>query len=280
MGVGSTIGWILAAFATLYFCWTLFASYVMYAQEKKAYKNVSIFRVFMFSLMWIYGSFVCIILTIPTMIKERSTTNLTVRNKALFRGQQLGHCMFDSLFGNAEVLGKENVPVDDDTPVVYVTNHQSMIDIALLYFVDRRFAWVSKSAAFSLPGVGSLMKVSQFIRLKRGNRASVEKMFDGCKHSMATNCSVAIFPQGTRKRLEWLPFKDGAFHLAANNGYTIVPVSIFLPEDIWSNPKKTCRLTIHKPLPVLKDKDELKRLAYEAVVSAVPYADKVQGKKD
>jgi len=270
---------ILLGIFVLFSLWALVFVYAMYQQEKKAYRKVHILRSTEFSYKWIYGSLWGILFTIPTIIKHRSLSKVEVRNKALQCGQKLGQWMMRSIFSDPEIIGKENVPKDDDTAVIYIVNHQSMIDIAMLYFVDRRFAWVSKSAAFMIPGIGCFMRLSQFISLKRGDRSSVVKMFDGCIKSMESNCSVAIFPQGTRERHEILPFKDGAFQLAIDHKFTLIPVTIYLPEDIWFNNKKKCSLTIHKPLPPTEDLAELKQKAFAVITSALPYAKK-DGKQD
>jgi len=265
------IMWVVGVFLGLYHLWIWFAVHMMYLQEKKAYKNVSYYRAAVFSLKWIYGSFVCCILVLPVMIREMSFSNTKVRNAALYRGQQLGLWMFKSIFGQPQVAGKENLPKDQDTAVIFAVNHQSMIDIALLYFVEHRFAWVSKSAAFSLPGIGSLMSLSQFIRIIRGDKKSAVNMFQGCVKTMASNASVAIFPQGTRDRRSVRPFKHGAFSLAADHGYTIVPCTLYLPEDIWSRPNgAACRLTIHPPIPPSADKEALRRKCAEVVLGALP----------
>jgi len=271
MALLSVILWILLVFLVLYHFWIWLAVHMMYKQEKKAYQTVSYMKAAEFSLKWIYGSFVCCILVLPVMIRERSFSNTKVRNAALFRGQQLGLYLFRSCFGIPQVIGKENLPEDQDTAVIFAVNHQSMIDIALLYSLEYRFTWVSKSEAFILPGIGSLMKVSQFIKLIRGDRSSAASMFQGCIKTLGSNSSVAIFPQGTRDRLSVRPFKHGAFSLAADHGYTVIPCTVFLPRDIWVRPNgAACTLTIHPPLGPSADKEALRRKCADAVLGALP----------
>ncbi|CAM9253825.1 unnamed protein product, partial [Heterosigma akashiwo] len=69
-------------------------------------------------------------------------------------------------------------------------------------------------------------------------------MFAGCRHSLARErVSVMVFPQGTRARHAILPFKDGAFSLAAELGLCVVPITIDVPEDIWACRHRRCTLT-------------------------------------
>ena len=79
-----------------------------------------------------------------------------------------------------------------------------------------------------------------------------------------------------------LPFKDGAFKVALENGSTLVPISIEIPHHVWNNWYPLCLLwggsyekvilTIHKPLEVNKDMDreELKKKTYDAIFSVIP----------
>jgi 1-acyl-sn-glycerol-3-phosphate acyltransferase len=44
--------------------------------------------------------------------------------------------------------------------------------------------------------------------------------------------------KGTRSRKEFLPFKNGAYNLAAELEMPLLPVSIFIPGDIWAKGTK------------------------------------------
>ena len=68
------------------------------------------------------------------------------------------------------------------------------------------------------------MKIARYVALTRGNRDSVMKMFDDCKKRLESGWSVMIFPQGTRRRLKILDFKDGAFQLAIDSNSVVVSV--------------------------------------------------------
>ena len=57
-------------------------------------------------------------------------------------------------------------------------------------------------------------------------------MYAQCKACVREGWSLVIFPQGTRNRRTTLPFKDGAFNLAAELDLRVLPVSIHIPEDV------------------------------------------------
>ncbi|CAM9445479.1 unnamed protein product, partial [Hapterophycus canaliculatus] len=184
----------------------------------------------------------------------------------------MGQFMFRILSKPPIVIGLENLPPDGEKGMVYVSNHQTSVDIALFYYIgaERKFSWVSKSTVFLIPGVGLLMKIAKYVALTRGNRDSVKKMFDDCKERLAAGWSVMIFPQGTRRRLKVLDFKDGAFQLAIDSNSTVVPFTLDLPEDLFHGPRRRTKITVHKPIrpgdPEFKDVATLRKHCFDTVM--------------
>ena len=110
---------------------------------------------------------------------------------------------------------------------VIVSNHQSQLDILVAFHLFIPFKWVSKAAVFKLPFIGWNMRLNQYIRLKRGNKAGTARMFPDCEKALSQGNSIFIFPEGTRSKTgEMKPFKPGAFILAKKMGVPILPVVI------------------------------------------------------
>ena len=110
---------------------------------------------------------------------------------------------------------------------VIVSNHQSQLDILLAYRLFIPFKWVSKAEVFRLPFIGWNMWLNGYIKLKRGDREGVARMFADCEKALSRGSSVFIFPEGTRSDTGALrPFKPGAFILAKKMGVPILPVVI------------------------------------------------------
>lgn len=216
--------WACVALWFLASCYFLLFAVAMYLQELKSYggaSRVSLPKMLAFSLTWMNGSLLCSVLCIPDLLRgrrERAAENVH------YWGSLMGQFMFRILSKPPVVIGLENLPPDGDKGMVFVSNHQTSVDIALFYYIgaERRFSWVSKSTVFLIPGVGLLMKIAKYVALTRGNRDSVQKMFDDCKERLAAGWSVMIFPQGTRRRLKVLDFKDGAFQLAIDSNSVVV----------------------------------------------------------
>eukprot|EP00640_Fibrocapsa_japonica_P003476 CAMPEP_0113937964 /NCGR_PEP_ID=MMETSP1339-20121228/4429_1 /TAXON_ID=94617 /ORGANISM="Fibrocapsa japonica" /LENGTH=319 /DNA_ID=CAMNT_0000940887 /DNA_START=110 /DNA_END=1069 /DNA_ORIENTATION=- /assembly_acc=CAM_ASM_000762 len=293
------LGLVLGLIFVLFFIWALVYVFAIYLQEMKTYKKVHVLRFSLFTLKWIYGSAYFVICLFPTWVSVGfQAFHPKVRALGHKKAGVLARWMFRSTFHEPEVVGMENLPaIPEDKgrgkfehdAVIYVVNHQSMIDIALFYFVERRFAWVSKSTVFTIPGVGWIMTMAQYIPLERGKGESIAKMFGLCRKSLgaspegdntkkADSFSVTIFPQGTRRRFELLPFKAGAFQLAMETGCRVVPITMYLPPDIWFNPSARggdkCKLIVHKPMDPkdFKTMEAMREEAFKCVTSALPYA--------
>lgn len=124
---------------------------------------------------------------------------------------------------------------------VYVLcpNHQSQVDILVLFTLFRHFKWVAKSEAFQIPFIGWNMSLNRYIKLRRGDSSSAAAMLRVCQDNLEAGSSVAIFPEGTRSRDGRLrPFKHGAFSLAADAGVPVVPIIVdgtsrALPKSSW-----------------------------------------------
>jgi 1-acyl-sn-glycerol-3-phosphate acyltransferase len=110
---------------------------------------------------------------------------------------------------------------------VMVVNHQSLLDILVLFRLFAHFKWVSKIENFRIPFVGWNMYLNRYIKLRRGSRDSVARMMRQCEMTLAEGSSIMMFPEGTRSpdgRLQ--AFKAGAFTLALQAGAPILPIVV------------------------------------------------------
>jgi 1-acyl-sn-glycerol-3-phosphate acyltransferase len=112
-------------------------------------------------------------------------------------------------------------------PCVYVSNHQSMVDILAAFSTRLPYLWVSKIENFFVPFLGWNMWLSGYVPLRRGNLASIRKMLRRCEERIRQGASLFVFPEGTRSPDgELKSFYRGAFWVAARYRVPIVPVVI------------------------------------------------------
>ncbi|MBN1664921.1 MAG: 1-acyl-sn-glycerol-3-phosphate acyltransferase [Deltaproteobacteria bacterium] len=123
------------------------------------------------------------------------------------------------------VEGRENVR--KDATYMVVSNHQSLLDILVVFRLFFHFKWVSKIENFRLPLIGWNMRLNRYIKLKRGDKASIETMLKKCEERIDEGSSIFMFPEGTRSPDGKVrAFKPGAFQLAKEKKIPILPVAI------------------------------------------------------
>ncbi|MEW5306753.1 MAG: hypothetical protein WDW36_009195 [Sanguina aurantia] len=182
-----------------------------------------------------------------------------------------------SLFYRVEVTGREHLP-DSDTPVVYVANHQSFLDIFSLFHLNRPFKFVSKTSNFLIPVVGWSMFMTGHVMINRVDRRSQLKCLQQCIELLNKGAPVLFFPEGTRSRDKCLAgFKKGAFSVACKAGVDIVPVTLIgtgdlMPSGSESELRPGCVRIIVHPRIVTKGRkaDEVAIEARAVIASGLP----------
>nr|WP_319493111.1 lysophospholipid acyltransferase family protein [uncultured Desulfobacter sp.] len=127
---------------------------------------------------------------------------------------------------SVKIIGREKLDIRKN--YVFVSNHQSQLDILVLYRLLFPYRWVSKDAVFRLPFIGWNMALNNGdIKLKRGDKDSIKAMMAECEALLKKKISIFFFPEGTRSKDGCIGrFKPGAFILAKNTGVDIQPIAI------------------------------------------------------
>ena len=113
-------------------------------------------------------------------------------------------------------------------PAVFLFNHQSQIDPAILWKVLRGgFTGVAKAEMQQSPVLGPLFKWSDVAFVERGNTEQARRALAPAVDRLRAGLSLAIAPEGTRSFTPRLgSFKKGAFHIAMQAQVPIVPIVI------------------------------------------------------
>ncbi|XP_008808282.1 1-acyl-sn-glycerol-3-phosphate acyltransferase BAT2, chloroplastic-like [Phoenix dactylifera] len=129
-------------------------------------------------------------------------------------------------FYEFEFEGVENLP-PQNMPAVYVSNHQSFLDIYTLLTLGRCFKIISKRSIFLFPIIGWAMLLMGVIPLRRMDSRSQLDCLKRCMDLLRKGASVFFFPEGTRSKDGKLgAFKKGAFSVAAKTGVPVVPMTL------------------------------------------------------
>ena len=126
-------------------------------------------------------------------------------------------------FANVRVEGRERALAAG--PCVYVSNHQSMVDILAVFATHLPYRWVSKRENFLAPFLGWTMWLNGYLPLRRGHLPSIRRMLRRSEACLREGSSLFVFPEGTRSPDgEVQSFFRGAFWMAARAGVPVVPV--------------------------------------------------------
>ena len=130
------------------------------------------------------------------------------------------------MFIPVSVDGIENIQPNQS--YVFVSNHQSMFDVWLIYgWLPVIFKWLMKAELRKVPFVGTGCKAAGHIFVDRRNaKAAMESLKEVEKQLVNGVCTV-IFPEGTRSLDGQVGrFKRGAFQIAWDLGLPVIPLSL------------------------------------------------------
>jgi 1-acyl-sn-glycerol-3-phosphate acyltransferase len=180
------------------------------------------------------------------------------------------------------VEGLENVPAQ--APVVLMSNHQSLVDIAAIVdtlpdSVSWRF--VAKRELTRIPIFGWCLVTSQII-IDRGDRERAVASLHQAAQRIRGGASVIVFPEGTRSPSGSLrPFKSGPFHLALEAQVPIVPITVsgsqrITPKGSLQVHAGTVKIVYGKPIATravrLEERGRLKARVREAIAQGYDLA--------
>jgi 1-acyl-sn-glycerol-3-phosphate acyltransferase len=164
-------------------------------------------------------------ITVPTAIE--AALGRSDRAAADRRLARFGRVVVERARMRLTVDGTDNVPTG--RAFIYMSNHQSHLDIPVLYATTpaRSLRMVGKAELFRIPLFGAAMRAADFVEVDRSNRAQAIASLARAARQIADGISVWIAPEGHRSPDGALqPLKKGGFHLAHDTATPIVPVAI------------------------------------------------------
>lgn len=155
-----------------------------------------------------------------------------------------------------ETSGLENVPTH--APVILMSNHQSLVDIAAIVSTlppKQSWRFVAKKELTRVPIFGQVLVASGHIIIDRGNRERAVASLRRAAEIIRAGTTVIVFPEGTRSpRGNLRTFKSGPFHLALAAQVPIVPVTVsgsqrITPKGQLRVHRGVVKITYGKPIP-------------------------------
>lgn len=193
------------------------------------------------------------------------------------RARWFGRRVIDLLEVDLHATGAEAVPLG--RAYVYMSNHQSHLDIPMLYATlpSPTIRMLGKKELFDIPLWGRGLRAAEFIEVDRSNHSAAVKSIEHAARLVNDGVSIYLAPEGTRSRDGRIgKLKKGGFHLALGTGAPIVPVAVRGTIDILPRGGKVMNrgrrvdVTIGQPIDVAgRDLDGLMRQVREFLVAHV-----------
>lgn len=124
------------------------------------------------------------------------------------------------------VVGRQHINAKQT--YVFISNHRSYLDTATLFaYAGPRIGLLAKKELLKVPILGYGMGYVNVMAIDRSNRDRAIQTTEAATARIRSGRSFGVFAEGTRaKPGNFLPFKKGAFYMAAQAGVPIVPVAI------------------------------------------------------
>src|SRR5262252_2443535 len=169
--------------------------------------------------------------------------------------------------------------IDQSGTYIFMSNHVSNIDPPILVpLIPGRTSVLAKKEIWRIPILGKALDLAEIVPVERSNRDAAIQSIRRASEVMRHHINMTLFPEGTRSRDgRLLPFKKGPFHLAAETGFPIVPITILgtyemMPKGNMIVRPGTATLVFHPPIDPKQfaSRDELVQATWNAINSALP----------
>jgi len=165
-----------------------------------------------------------------------------------FTAATAGYLLLRQLAGQPDAIRRHTVPwavnlargigmqvrvhgaeqVDPAETAVFISNHQSNLDIVALYVaLPVQPGFLAKRELRRIPIFGRAMEASGHVFVDRFNRNRAYEAITRAAEQVRAGRPIVIFPEGTRSETETIKrFKKGGFHLAKQARVPVVPVGV------------------------------------------------------
>lgn len=203
---------------------------------------------------------------LPAFIMRLCKADRIAERWMRFNGTNISRTILWVLRIKVEAVGTDRIPAAG-TPVCFVSNHQSMLDIPVVIAGLRIWAgFIAKSELKKVPILSTWIKSMRCVYIDRKSpRSSIEAILKGVEH-IRNGVPMFVFPEGTRSKTGELgEFKSGSLKLATRAKAVIVPITIDgtrkALEQKQGLRRVRVRISVAEPIPTASlDEEALKAL--------------------
>lgn len=181
-------------------------------------------------------------------------------------------------YWSIKITGADKEKIKD--PTIVIANHQSFLDLPLLYLLPWNMKWVAKKGLFHIPILGWIIYMTGQLGIDRKSMRSARKL-DALVRPIKAGIPGMIFPEGSRSRDGKLqPFKNGAFKLAQKYNLKVLPAVLkggheAMPPGSWQvSTKADFTISVLDPIDAqqFSSFDELRDHAFSLIEKEISSA--------
>ncbi|MEO0760930.1 MAG: lysophospholipid acyltransferase family protein [Pseudomonadota bacterium] len=159
------------------------------------------------------------------------------------------------LDARVEIRGRENIPAEG--PVLFVSKHQSEMDVVLLGALMPDTGAVAMAELERYPFFGTILSALDIVMVAvdQGPQNRTEQTIEGTRRTFGQGRPMMIYPEGTLMRLgERERYRRGAAHIYTRLNPTVVPIATSVgtiwPRREWTkHPHGRGALEFLEPIP-------------------------------
>lgn len=165
--------------------------------------------------------------------------------------------------------------LEKDKPYIFLANHFSYLDVAMMGFVPGDAVFIGKASIRKVPFFGYYFK-NLHIAVDRSRVKSRAETMRRAGLALDRGSSMVLFPEGgiyTQNPPHLVPFKNGAFRLAMEKQISIIPVTLSYNHVILADQKELiikrmpAKMVLHQainPADFISD-EALKQCCFEVI---------------
>ena len=165
--------------------------------------------------------------------------------------------------------------LEKDKPYIFLANHFSYLDVAMMGFVPGDAVFIGKASIRKVPFFGYYFK-NLHIAVDRSRVKSRAETMRRAGLALDRGSSMVLFPEGgiyTQNPPHLVPFKNGAFRLAMEKQISIIPVTLSYNHVILADQKELiikrmpAKMVLHQAInPAdFKSDEALKQCCFEVI---------------
>ncbi len=205
--------------------------------------------------MWlVYVPLAAMVTLVSALIAVPLAILVSARLANLYVAVNWGRMLTRLVPVRVDIEGLERV--EPDQSYVVVANHQSQLDIPVVYgYSGLDLRWIAKAEVGRIPFVAAGCRAIGHIFIDRSDPEQARAAINRAVERLKPGTGLMFFPEGTRSRSgELLPFKKGAFRVAIDQGLPVLPVTVsgtrdILPADTLRLRPGRVRIHFHEPIP-------------------------------